>query len=61
MQFDFDKMIDRLLIPGKALREAYQEELSRIHCGSLNCLGLAACQAAYEGGGGEALKLGLLF
>ncbi len=39
-----------LLIPGQTLRETYQAELSRIHCGSLNCLGLVACQAAYEGG-----------
>ena len=39
-----------ILIPGQALRDAYRAELNRIHCGSPNCLGLVACQAAYEGG-----------
>ena len=42
--------VSNLLIPGEKLREAYREELSRIHCTSVNCLGMVACRAAYEGG-----------
>jgi len=42
--------VSNILIPGQRLREAYKAELERIHCGSLNCMALTACQAAYESG-----------
>lgn len=42
--------VSNLFIPGQQLRQAYQQELLRISCSGLNCLGLVACQAAYEGG-----------
>lgn len=39
-----------IIIPGKALREAWQKEMLRINYHAPNSLGLRACQAAYEGG-----------
>lgn len=39
-----------IVIPGKALREAWQQEMERINFHSPNSLGMLACQAAYEGG-----------
>ena len=39
-----------LFIPDQQLRQDYQQELSRICCGGLNCMGYVGCQAAYEGG-----------
>jgi len=39
-----------IFIPGEKLRQAYQRELNRIYSGGLNCMGIAGCQAAYEGG-----------
>ena len=40
-----------IIIPGKDLRDAWQQELLRINFHAPNSLGLRACQAAYEGGG----------
>ncbi len=37
-------------IPDGALREKFRREVSRTGCGGINAMGLAACQAAYEGG-----------
>jgi len=39
-----------IIIPGQALREAWQAEMLRINYHHPNSLGLRACQAAYEGG-----------
>ena len=39
-----------IIIPGAAMREAWQKEMLRINYHAPNSLGLRACQAAYEGG-----------
>ncbi len=39
-----------IVIPGTALREAWQQEMLRINFHHPNSLGLIACQAAYESG-----------
>jgi cystathionine beta-lyase len=39
-----------IIIPGQALREAWQKEMLRINYHAPNSLGLRACQAAYEEG-----------
>ena len=39
-----------IIIPGAAMREAWQKEMLRINYHAPNSLGLGACQAAYEGG-----------
>ena len=39
-----------IMIPGQSLREAWQKEMQGLHFQSPNCLGLIACQAAYEKG-----------
>ena len=39
-----------IIIPGAAMREAWQKEMLRINYHVPNSLGLRACQAAYEGG-----------
>lgn len=39
-----------ILIPNRQLRHAYKKELSACGCGGTNCMGMAACQAAYEAG-----------
>ena len=39
-----------IIIPGTALREAWQQEMLRINFHAPNSLGLTACQAAYEKG-----------
>ena len=47
-----------IFIPNRQLRHAYKKELSACGCGGTNCMGMAACQAAYEAGAGwlEQLK-----
>jgi len=42
--------VSNIFIPGEALRKAYQEEMIRVSYSFPNCLGIVACQAAYEGG-----------
>ena len=37
-----------IFIPNRQLRHAYKKELSACGCGGTNCMGMAACQAAYE-------------
>ena len=39
-----------ILIPGEALRTAFQREMDIVSYHGVNCLGAVACQAAYEGG-----------
>ena len=39
-----------IIIPNRQLRHAYKKELSACGCGGTNCMGMAACQAAYEAG-----------
>lgn len=39
-----------IFIPNQQLRHAYKKELSACGCGGTNCMGMAACQAAYEAG-----------
>ena len=39
-----------IFIPNRQLRHAYKKELSACGCGGTNCMGMAACQAAYETG-----------
>lgn len=39
-----------IFIPNRQLRHAYKKELSACGCGGTNCMGMAACQAAYESG-----------
>lgn len=39
-----------IFIPNRQLRHAYKKELSACGCGDTNCMGMAACQAAYEAG-----------
>lgn len=39
-----------IVVPGEALREAWQKEMLRINYHAPNSMGLRACQAAYEGG-----------
>lgn len=39
-----------IFIPNRQLRHAYKKELSACGCGGTNCMGMAACQAAYEAG-----------
>lgn len=39
-----------IFIPNRQLRHAYKKELSACGCGGTNCMGIAACQAAYEAG-----------
>lgn len=39
-----------IFIPNRRLRHAYKKELSACGCGGTNCMGMAACQAAYEAG-----------
>ena len=39
-----------IFIPTRQLRHAYKKELSACGCGGTNCMGMAACQAAYEAG-----------
>ena len=39
-----------IIIPGQALREAWQKEMTGLHFHAPNSLGLIACQAAYEQG-----------
>lgn len=39
-----------IFIPNRQLRHAYKKELSACGCGGTNCMGMAACQAAYEEG-----------
>lgn len=39
-----------IFVPGAQLRQAYRQELGRMFCGGLNCMGIVGCQAAYEGG-----------
>lgn len=39
-----------IFIPNRQLRHAYKKELSACGCGGPNCMGMAACQAAYEAG-----------
>lgn len=43
--------VSNIFIPGEALRQAYREEMTRIHYGGPNRLGAIACQAAYAGAG----------
>lgn len=43
--------VSNIFIPGEALRQAYRQEMVRIHYGEPNRLGAIACQAAYEGAG----------
>ena len=40
-----------IFLPGKALRSRFKEELSRCGVFGVTVLGMAACQAAYTGGG----------
>lgn len=48
-----------IFISHRELRHAYKKELSACGCGGTNCMGMAACQAAYEAGAEwlEQLKL----
>ena len=39
-----------IFILNRQLRHAYKKELSACGCGGTNCMGMAACQAAYEAG-----------
>lgn len=39
-----------IFIPNRQLRHAYKKELSACGYGGTNCMGMAACQAAYEAG-----------
>ena len=39
-----------IFIPNRQLWHAYKKELSACGCGGTNCMGMAACQAAYEAG-----------
>ena len=39
-----------IFIPNRQLRHAYKKELSACGCGGTNCMGMAACQVAYEAG-----------
>lgn len=39
-----------IFIPNRQLRHVYKKELSACGCGGTNCMGMAACQAAYEAG-----------
>lgn len=39
-----------IFISNRDLRHAYKKELSACGCGGTNCMGMAACQAAYEAG-----------
>ena len=39
-----------IFIPNRQLRHAYKKELSACGCGGTNCMGMVACQAAYEAG-----------
>lgn len=39
-----------IFIPNRQLRHAYKKELSACGCGGTNCMGMAACQTAYEAG-----------
>lgn len=39
-----------IFIPNRQLRHAYKKELCACGCGGTNCMGMAACQAAYEAG-----------
>ena len=39
-----------IFIPNRQLRHAYKKELSACGSGGINCMGMAACQAAYEAG-----------
>lgn len=39
-----------IFIPNRQLQHAYKKELSACGCGGTNCMGMAACQAAYEAG-----------
>ena len=39
-----------IIIPGAAIREAWQKEMTQLHFHAPNSLGLIACQAAYEKG-----------
>ncbi len=39
-----------IFISNRQLRHAYKKELSACGCGGTNCMGMAACQAAYEAG-----------
>lgn len=43
--------VSNIIIPGRELREAYRAEMDRISYHSPSCLGITACQAAYEEGG----------
>lgn len=42
--------VSNIFIPGEELRAAYREEMDRISYHGPSCLGITACQAAYEGG-----------
>lgn len=39
-----------IFIPNRQLRHAYKKELPACGCGGTKCMGMAACQAAYEAG-----------
>lgn len=39
-----------IFIPNRQLRHVYKKELSACGCGGTNCMGMTACQAAYEAG-----------
>lgn len=39
-----------IFISNRQLRHVYKKELSACGCGGTNCMGMAACQAAYEAG-----------
>ena len=43
--------ISNIWIPSDKLRSAFIKEIDRTGYSQLNCIGLAACQAAYENGG----------
>jgi cystathionine beta-lyase len=42
--------VSNIFIPNEGVRAAFQKEMARSGYSQLNCLGLVACQAAYEGG-----------
>lgn len=49
--------ISNILIPNPAMREKFRHEVSAAGYSQVNVMGLAACQAAYEGGEGWLLEL----
>lgn len=42
--------ISNIFIPGESLRNAFRQELQRVGYDCPNCMGMVACQAAYEAG-----------